>query len=34
MSIEFKINDITVSAEPGEMIVNVAARYGLSLIHI
>ena len=31
MSIEFKINDITVSAEPGEMIVNVAARYGIEI---
>ena len=31
MSIEFKINDITVSAEPGEMIVNVAERYGIEI---
>lgn len=31
MSIEFKINDIEVSAEPGEMIVNVAARYGIEI---
>ena len=31
MSIEFKINDIPVSAEAGEMIVEVAARYGIEI---
>ena len=31
MSIEFKINDIPVSAEAGEMIVEVAARYGIEM---
>ena len=31
MSIEFRINDIPVSAEPGEMIVDVAARYGIEI---